>query len=1504
MGLVRPFVAWLPPLLMLFLGSLYFFNCAQALLAPGRGFVFEYQAGAGIVTVEAKSYAIDPLSLSLVFNDVRLYSSLTGEAASARRAYVSLANEVINTKIFGAKAKVVQLENGKLDALSLIPEQTDDERSTSLRLEMDELDLIYVDKKSTPDLRQRVVVRDVKLDSSAAGLIASLSAQLDGAGRLTAKLTRVPKQSLEVQARATQLDAIKLLPLVRPFLPKDAEKESRKVSAERVFVSGVGSFSLPEKGEPSYEGNFEIEGRGVSYPNWVENAQVSAKLNAQNQVVVGTIKSQESGRKLDFSGGLDLSKELELVGNFELNLRSRSAIWKPLQSSLPKELAFVDSTLMGTVHVKGADFKNYNVAGQVLSDRIAWQSEGVDAVAGTFSVTPQRVAARMEKGSYTQYPVEGWVDVDFKANTLAGAVRGLSDDLGSILASYNLNEWRIKGTPEVLISGTPKDPIVGASFSGFVTYHPQGQDPYQLGFAELRATLEGDTVSIQRGVLAGQYGIARVGGNIKQFGKELELEVEAGDLNLTTLDARVDGLAFFTGTVLGSLESPILNGKASVFDAGYEDYRFPKGQAEVLFKDGLLTLNNVDAQLGLGSISGNGSYDLDKEELYFEGTGQDLFLSDYTSLPVFGRVNIEAFAVSGPIGNLSAEFVASGSSLLAYDVPIETASVIGTWKDEKVQVRQILGQLGGGTFEASGDFDPATGSGSLKGNVAKVSLTVLPFDRAAVDAQGVLSGQFSLQNVAEDRNSGDFNGQLEALEVNGFEIGPGTFSGQLIDNRLTFEASAGSPQGYVLIENGAYDLKAQRYGLRAVASGFEIQELWRALQVKVDNIDQKTRSLMATAEGVLSVEASVVGDPSGLEVQADYLQASNLELNGVLLGEFEAKGSASQEMVTLDSLEWNTKSGVVTGTGSWKKDGSVSGFVDISKLDLNVARAVLPELPDWHAVINSQIEVTGTAENPVATGQLSLGNVTSPAGKAIPITLQDGVLGYANESISFESVLAYKDLKADIVGDFPLSALNEENPGMANLEMEIREVELQELGEFVEPFDLEKSFGMFNGSLRLLGNINERKLEGAIAFGPDSTGRSEFKLKAFDTAFQDAAIVVSGDGPRAELQLQGISQFGGLISGQVEVDLSEVLDARNALDRELEIPLDGKIEFEELRARHKIRFADPAMSGKTIESDKPTEATIYGEIGLSGSVSEPVISGNVEMEAVVVYLPPIVPESAESGDLPIDPRFDNLTISIGQKSQLNLGLGTLVLNGKSTVNGALSQIQVMAPLEVEGGTFNLPTTRVRLQDGGEVNVQFGGGAAGNRIDLNLEGKTRVTVRQTDTRYESYELLLAIRGNLLEENGLRLTGTSDPPDLSQDRILAIIGQQDLIETLASSVFGDSRRTALTEGIYSLAVPSLTQGLTENLAKALNFDYLVFDYNPFDLGVIRGGIDLGSGFFLEGSRQLTPTEFNRAKYDFQLTYRLPSRNRILSRTRFFLGTNESVPWRFGFDYSIRF
>jgi hypothetical protein len=171
--------------------------------------------------------------------------------------------------------------------------------------------------------------------------------------------------------------------------------------------------------------------------------------------------------------------------------------------------------------------------------------------------------------------------------------------------------------------------------------------------------------------------------------------------------------------------------------------------------------------------------------------------------------------------------------------------------------------------------------------------------------------------------------------------------------------------------------------------------------------------------------------------------------------------------------------------------------------------------------------------------------------------------------------------------------------------------------------------------------------------------------------------------------------------------------------------------------------------------------------------------------------------------------------------------------------------------------------------------------------------------------ERYDVDLFITGDLLSDQPINIRAETTPGDLSTQQVLRLLGQADLLESLTASVKTSLGDQTVQQAIGTFILPSLFDPFTEELARQLGLDYLALEYNALEQTTINAAKTLGRGLTLQFRRQLfEPPAGTRQRYDLRLTYRIPSRHRLLSRTTLSLGLDQDRPWRIGLEFTTRF
>jgi len=339
---------------------------------------------------------------------------------------------------------------------------------------------------------------------------------------------------------------------------------------------------------------------------------------------------------------------------------------------------------------------------------------------------------------------------------------------------------------------------------------------------------------------------------------------------------------------------------------------------------------------------------------------------------------------------------------------------------------------------------------------------------------------------------------------------------------------------------------------------------------------------------------------------------------------------------------------------------------------------------------------------------------------------------------------------------------------------------------------------------------------------------------------------------------------------------------------------------------------DRPVSGSLTASGFVFKQPLYGQstvagsatssIEVGGTLRQPTLLGSLSLASGDVVFKGLPAHALDLETPLINPTFD-VNLKLNGDARLRSSTTDMLLSGSGTLKGSIEDLKLDALVTVEKGTVRMPAAMLRLDQGGTVKIDYGiqsKGAASVVVDL--EGSTSVTAsRYGDLDVQRYDITLFMKGDLLQENGLNLTATSDPADLTQERILGILGETDLLQSLSTA---GKENTAVQTALLS-AVPGLLDPWTSQLAGGLGLDYLNFEYNAFDLASVTFGKAIGLGLSFEGNRQLSePQPGFASRYDLRILYhprRLPA---LFNQFRFYFGADQDNPWKLGVEYGVRF
>jgi len=1487
LGLVRVLVAWAPGLLILVFGIVYLINCFNVLLAPGNPVRYTYEAAGGEVVVRAESYSIDPWRRTGVLRNVTLTDPTGRQVVSVAKADLAYDHGVIRVKTGDVSANVVRLEDGKFDFESALPKSDEEESTAVVAVEVSRLNVQYEDRTQSPPLRQALLVEGLRADVSKGDVV--LTGDLTTDGLPTAPVSAQVDQggALWIEVTLANSDVLALRPLVGRWLNLDDYPEARDLQARSLRADGKVRFAKDREGKFNIWLNGAVRGEAVTSRPWIENAALNASFTTNADVMRGVIAVREPGRTADFDGELIFGSPFRVAGQVKATAVSRERLWPFLRAEVPADVAFRSATFAGPITYDG---RAYVVSGDVTASQLTLWGETVTDVAGQVSLDARQIAANISRAGFAGFLAKGQVRLDTQSQQISGYIETNEGRLEDLAARFDIDDLRGMGQLRATIRGTSRAPEAEILASGNAAWRREDARWLNAGEYEFRGSVRGDVLTVNRLALDGPLGVVSAKGNLNLESRAVDLDIDAGGFELAELNTDLAGLAFLRGELKGTLTDPRLTGRAELFGFSYLDRKIPAASAEVTLTAENIAVSRLEARFGTGVILASGTYAFDSGAIDGKVQSTGLLLQDLVASDVLGRVTVRDGVIEGTLDNPIVTARVTSNELIAFGVDVDyvQASVRAT----RDQVEVLAGQVRLGQGEVTGtgvyDFSDETVEGKVA--LKEVPLAKIPGQREGLIYGGTLSGAGSLDRTGVGVWRGEFAGEADHIEVNGTLIGSGSVTATVQDQLVTAQASLGTIERYVNIEESTYDFGTKQLNAFAEVHNFEAEDLTKILSLENAEISDDLSRTIDSVAGAVSFSAKAQGHVDNLAVQLPEFLASKLTINGRDFGEVRLKAERRDKIWTSDQITWKVDETTMTARGTYDESGPIQATVDLANFDLSLLNALSPSIPLLTGKASMTAVASGTQDDPTVRASLSLGNfATVSSGKTvnIPASIEVTEILFEDEVLTAAGQAYYRGFTGDLTARVPLNAFGDEPTGRIEASLVFAERELDAFNEYLTGIDPERSEGKVNGLASLSGPVEDLDISVSIDL--------EAKQIAFagqGPTLNDAKIAVRSDAETASIKGEFRSSLGGFGDIDLTARLADILGGEIDLEEFLaESTLSGTVAMDNLRWQTTLPNADRA-----------SDVTADGSVTIGGDFEQPRIGGRVELSGVTVAVPSEFPAAGPVREFPINPIFDNLTVVAAPNSTILVSLGRVGLTGSGTINGTLEYPEIRAPLTLESGTFRLPTSRIKLEPGGSINVVYAGDPAVPRVDLAITGTTTVTARQTSENYQTYFVTLDIRGNLLDPDGLRIQGTSDPADLTNAQILALIGQKDLIESLASSAFGS--RDGLRDTLFSLAVPSLTMGLTEGIASTLQLDYLTLDYNPFDQGIIRAGKTISNNLMLQVSRQLAEPATGRLKYEVKLTYRLPVKDEFFSKLRLGVGFDQDRPWKFTIDWSRKF
>ncbi|MCS7066984.1 MAG: translocation/assembly module TamB, partial [Fimbriimonadales bacterium] len=408
------------------------------------------------------------------------------------------------------------------------------------------------------------------------------------------------------------------------------------------------------------------------------------------------------------------------------------------------------------------------------------------------------------------------------------------------------------------------------------------------------------------------------------------------------------------------------------------------------------------------------------------------------------------------------------------------------------------------------------------------------------------------------------------------------------------------------------------------------------------------------------------------------------------------------------------------------------------------------------------------------------------------------------------------------------------------------------------PIDAERTQGMLNAQLTVGGTLNELQPRGELQITDGSLA-----FEQISTYLQELGLQVAFDGQRARiLQAHARSSAGGRLTLTGEVDVAR---------EEPALALTGTLE------RFTINEPRLPIGGSAL-------GRASGEFALQGTLKKPQLTARLQVREGFLSLPAEMQAALGGFIPPLNPELD-VRVQLARGFVLRNPNLDARMEGALQITGSLRELRASGTFSLQGGSLNLPTARLRLEPESLILLTYPyatlTGETIARLELNVRATTTVVALDYTGDPQRYRVELDIRGPLDDPERFQMVARSDPPGLSEQRILSLLGRGSVLEALARG--GDPVqifRQQLSEMVTGQVLPGLFAPIEADIAEALGLEQFRLDYTgvaPASIYLVK---ELFDNFGMSYRRSLATAN---PPYEVRFFYRLPFRNRFLQRLK---------------------
>ena len=1531
--LLRIVIGWLPAILIGFWGFAYFRAMALTALGPGAPVTIIVPTPGGELSIKTSSYSLSfKRGIATAFN-VQIYDPLHRLIAASKKVEVrfppvSATHGPYRIIVRDAYLVLRREKSGRFEFQSFLPKSTGKPSAISLSVHGTKIRGVYIDKTSNQTFRQRFTSNNVYFYKTGPEWTANGRATLANAGEASLRLSGMGA-GVQGSVSVNPLIVRPAFVSLESFLPLNIQTQLQQFGFQMVQVKGTASFRSSTQAPFQIKSQLSFTGKGLRYRNY-HVAMASGEGFLDTHHFTGNVQLNSNNLSLKAIGMANWSHGFEAKGSYNGSGNSINEALAIVHKTVPKGIAVRHLSSTGIFNYSSQN--GLQMGGQIDADTARYSQ-----LIGNQN-KPIQLVSRGIKGTYalskTAVVFEGTSETDQVGKTsvsglyqLQSKVLKLHLNIPSLLlaeaqkfASFDpKNMGSLHGTVAVNMNlqGDLSDPAIDFRIQGSGTYREPETAlrpiaPVALSGIAALGSFQNRRLILNRLWLKTSAGTVWGSAHLNFANQKLYGRMESRGIDLSQLAKNTTGLTVLKATIQGAFSDPVMLGNLEVYNPKYNAIQVTLIKTQIEASPHRIDLTHLIALRGSSFVTGKLALALPSQKISGYMQSQGISLYDLFGSNFGGTIAVSANHIAGTLSKPQVQFSGIGGKLIVDKMPVNAAYFSGGLDQTEVNLQSLSASLAEGYIKLNGKYSLKSKTGNAVAHIIGVNLDhVVPIyaPESELDldgiATGIATGSFNNQGLIY----ADSTGNIKNIIFNGATEGQGVWSFIDKENQYTGSLQVANEDKFLALENGKYSPETGNYSANLLMNQIPVANLYVATSPFINRLGPVDRTRLQSLRGQIQVGATVQGNihsPEAFSLTVPQASFQQIVYEGVPLGAVQLSGTYSDQKANLQNLFYQDGATVGNAVGTYDPSGNTNIELNLSNIDLKKLSTLIPQSPKVSGSATLAAVISGKSANPDLRASLDVENAkTGIIPSVFALSLDD--IEAKNGNFTVGGNVTYDGFVGLINGKTsydPGHGISNNNP--INLNITFAKRPLKDLAEYSRLIDPVNAKGYFQGQANLTGTIAHPNLSASgnmvaqsLRFEQPLVVSGSQKSIPFSTFLKNADLEVNLKNDILSSKFSADSSASGSVNVAIQahlLDLQKGLESPGTmkLNSLLRSPLQGNLQFHALSVNEKTNLV-------------VAKASLSGAVTFGGSIKRPQIDGNLSVDNLDTTLPTLASGSSSPSKPVIDPQF-NLKATIGKVGVIRTALASIKLRGAAQLTGALSSPNVAANLQVAGGSLRLPGGNVRLIPGGTVDGSYSVDATGtssSHLDVNLVAETRVVAAQLTGTLQRYDVTLNITGNLLNPDQVQFSASSDPPDLSQTQILALLGRTDILTALGSGSSFNQTQQALTGVIAGYAVPSLLNPVTRNLAAGLGLDYLNVEYNQYSQASLVIGKNFGDGFSFFGSRQISEPQPGLPRfYDYKIQYRPKFFSGALRRLSFILGQDQYTPWKIGIQYSVRF